>query len=158
MRRASAIALAALVLIGIGALEAGESARQLGEMVGAPRLGSAGAGLTAVGLLASAAVYVALGWWLGEDRAALRSGALTGILAGLLGGTVRAWLIAEPVGDIVRRYAAVPDWFVPSALAIFVALSAVVSAIGGGAIAFVGVRIRKVRSSEERLRRDERVH
>jgi hypothetical protein len=126
-------------------------------MVGAPRLGAAGAGLTALGLLASAAVYVALGWWLGEDRAALRSGALTGMLAGLLGGTVRAWLIAEPVGDIVRRYAAVPDWFVPLALAIFVALSTAASALGGAAIAFVGVRIRKIRSSEERLRRDERV-
>jgi len=158
VRRASAVALAVLALIGIGALEAGESARQLGDMVGAPRLGAAGAGLTALGLLASAAVYVALGWWLGQDRAALRLGALTGALAGLLGGTVRAWLIAEPVGDIVARYAVVPDWFVPLALAIFVALSTAASAVGGAAIAFVGVRVRKIRSSEERLRRDERVH
>ena len=156
MKRASAVALAALVLIAIGTLEAGESARQLDEMVGTPRLGAAGAGLTALGLLASAAVYLVLGFWLGEDRAALRLGALTGVVAGLLGGTVRAWLIAGPVGDIVARYAAVPDWFVPLVLAVFVALSVFVSALGGAAIAFAGVRIRKARSSEERLRRNER--
>jgi hypothetical protein len=143
MRRASAVAVAALLLVAIGTLEGGESARQLDEMVGAPRLGSAGAGLTALGLLASAAVYVALGWWLGDDRAALRIGALAGVLAGVIGGTVRALLIAEPVGNIVARYAAVPNWFVPLALAIFVALSIVASAIGGAAIAFVGVRIRR---------------
>ncbi len=158
MRRATVVALAVLVLTTIGALEARESARQLDELVGAVRIGAGGAGLTALGLLASAAVYLALGGWLGEDRAAVRLGALTGALAGLVGGALRAWIIAVPVGDIVARYATVPDWFVPLALAIFVALAAGASALGGAALAFVGVRIRKIRSSEERLRPDERVH
>jgi hypothetical protein len=88
-------------------------------------------------------VFLALGWWLGEDRAALRLGALTGLVAGLLGGSVRAWLIAGAVSDIVARYAAVPEWFVPIVLTVFVVLSAVVSATGGAAIAFAGVRIRR---------------
>ena len=131
----------------IGAFEAGESSRQLGELIGAPRLGAASPGLTAVGLLASSMVFLALGWWLREDRAALRLGAATGAAAGLVGGTVRAWLIAEPVRDIVARYAAVPEWFLPIALALFVALSAVVSAIGGAAIAFIGVRVRRSRAT-----------
>src|SRR5713101_9970450 len=141
-RQALAIATSALALIVIGALEAGESARQLAEAAGAPRIGPAGAGLTALGLFASTVVYVGLGWWVGDDREALRLGALTGVIAGLVGGAVRAFLIADAVGDIVARYAAVPDWFVPTALAIFVALAAVVSAIGGAALAFAGVRIR----------------
>jgi len=156
-RQASAVALAAVLLVVIGALEAEASARQLAEAVGTLRLQASGAGLTALGLLASTAVYVGLGWWAGGDRDALRLGALTGIVAGLCGGAVRAWLIADTMHDIVVRYAAVPEWFVPAALAAFVGLAAVVSAVGGAAIAFVGVRIREMRSSEERLSRDERV-
>src|SRR5438093_9915292 len=122
-RPALAIATCALFLVVIGTLEAGESARQLAEAAGAPRFGPEGAGLTALGLFASTAVYVGLGWWAGEDRAALRLGALTGVAAGLVGGAVRAWLIADAVSEIVARYAAVPDWFVPAALAIFVLLA-----------------------------------
>ncbi len=142
--RALVIATSVLVLVVIGALEAGESARQLADAVGSPRLGPAGAGLTALGLIASTAVYLALGWSVGIDRDALRVGALTGVIAGLGGGAIRAWLIADAVTEIVSRYAAVPDWFVPAALAVFVALAAVVSAVGGAAIAFAGVRIRKM--------------
>jgi hypothetical protein len=143
-----------LLLVIVGTLEANESARQLSDIAGRPRLQPAGAGLTALGLAASSAVYLALGWWAGADRDAWRLGALTGIVAGLVGGTVRAFLIAGPVGDIVERYAAVPEWFVPAVLVIFVALAAVVSATGGAVLAFAGVRIRRSRSSEERLRRE----
>jgi hypothetical protein len=144
VRRGPVVASATLLLVAIGALEASESARQLAEAVGGPQLQAAGAGLTALGLLASMAVYVALGWWAGEDRAALRLGAVTGVVAGLVGGAVRAWLIAGAVRDAVERYAAVPDWFVPAALTIYVTLAVVASAVGGAAIAFAGVRIAKV--------------
>ncbi len=142
---AVAVGLAGLLLVIVGSLEAGESARQLSEIAGRPRLQASGAGLTALGLIASSLVYLALGWWAGADRAAVRLGALTGVVAGLAGGTVRAIFIAGPVRDIVDRYAAVPDWFVPAVLIVFVGLAAVVSAAGGAVLAFAGVRIRRSR-------------
>jgi hypothetical protein len=149
VRNAAAVGVAGLLLVIVGTIEAGESARQLSEIAGRPRLQPAGAGLTALGLALSGLIYLALGGWAGTDRAAVRLGALTGVVAGLAGGSVRALLIAGPVGDIVDRYAAVPEWFVPAVLIVFVALAAVVSAAGGAVLAFAGVRIRR--------RRDERV-
>jgi hypothetical protein len=146
VRSATAVGVAALLLVIVGTLEAGESARQLSEIAGRPRLQPAGAGLTALGLALSSLIYLAVGWWAGTDRAAVRLGALTGAVAGLAGGSVRAVLIAGPVGDIVDRYAAVPDWFVPAVLIVFVAFAAVVSAAGGAVLAFAGVRIRRSRS------------
>jgi len=133
--------VATVLLIAIGAIEARVSAQQLAETVGPPRLESAGVMLTAAGLLASTVVYLVLGHLADDDRAALRSGALTGALAGLIGGTLRAFIIDGPVADLVARYAAVPDWFVPGALAVFVALSCVGSAVGGGALAWTGRRL-----------------
>jgi hypothetical protein len=146
MRNAAAVGLAALLLVIVGTLEASESARQLSEIAGRPRLQPEGAGLTALGVAASSCVYLALGWWAGADRDAWRLGALTGAVAGLVGGTVRAFLIAGAVADIVDRYAAVPEWFVPAVLVVFVALAAFVSAAGGGVLAFAGVRIRRSRA------------
>jgi hypothetical protein len=143
VRPLAAVGLATASLVVIGTLEASESARQLSEIAGRPRLGPAGAGLTAVGLVASSGVYLALGWWAGVDRTALRLGALVGIVAGLVGGTARAILIAGAVSDVVDRYAAVPEWFVPAVLVVFVALAAVVSSVGGAVLAFAGVRIRR---------------
>jgi hypothetical protein len=143
LRPAVAVALAAVLLVVIGTLEAAESVRQLAEAVGTLRLGPAGAGLTALGLLASTAVYLGLGRWAGDDRSAVRLGAMAGVVAGIGGGTVRAWLIADTVSDIVARYASVPEWFVPGALAVFVGLSTLASAVGGAAIAFAGVRLRR---------------
>lgn len=140
MKRASAVALAAVALIVIGTLEAGESARQLGD-IGRGPVAPAGAGITAAGLAASCLVYLALGWWLREDRAAIRTGLLVGILSGAAGGTIRALLVADALRQIVARYAAVPDWFIAVALGVFVALSTVVSAAGGAALAFGGVRL-----------------
>ena len=133
--------VATVLLVAIGAIEARVSAQQLAETVGPPRLESAGVMLTAAGLLASTVVYLVLGHLADDDRAALRSGALTGALAGLVGGTLRAFIIDGPVADLVARYAAVPDWFVPGALAVFVALSCVGSAVGGGALAWTGRRL-----------------
>jgi hypothetical protein len=143
VRRAAAVALATVALIVIGTLEAGESARQLADLGRGP-IAPEGAGVTAAGLLASCLVYLALGWWLREDRAAIRMGLLTGILSGAVGGTIRALLIADALRLIVARYAAVPDWFIAVALGVFVALSTVVSAAGGAALAFGGVRLAKL--------------
>ena len=131
----------------IGALEARLSAEQLGATAGRPRLESAGVLLTTAGFLASTAVYVALGHFAADDRRALRVGVAVGALAGLLGSALRTVIIGGAVADLVARTAAVPDWFVPAALAVFVAVSCVMSAIGGGALTWSGHRLsRAVRS------------
>ena len=139
--------IAVVLLVAIGAIEARASAQQLAESVGPPRLESAGLMLTAAGLLASTVVYLVLGHLAQDDRTAVRAGALTGALAGLIGGTVRAFIIEGPVADLVARYASVPDWFVPGALAVFVALSCVASAVGGGALAWTGRRLSRAARS-----------
>ena len=146
MRRIS-VPIATVLLVAIGSIEARVSAQQLAETVGPPRLESAGVMLTAAGLLASTVVYLVLGHLAQDDRAAVRAGALTGALAGLVGGTVRALIIDGPVADLVARYAAVPDWFVPGALAVFVALSCVGSAVGGGVLAWTGRRLSRAARS-----------
>ncbi len=139
--------VATLALTAIGAVEASASARQLAELVGRPRLERADLTLTAAGLVASAAVYLALGHLATADRAALRTGALVGAVAGLVGGTVRAFIIGGAVANLVARYAAVPEWFVPVALAVFVGLSCAASAVGGGALAWTGRRLSRAARS-----------
>jgi len=141
------VPVATLLLIAIGTIEARVSAQQIAESVGRPRLESAGVMLTAAGLLASTLIYLVLGHLATDDRAALRAGVLTGVLAGLVGGTLRALVISGPVGDLVARYAAVPDWFIAVALGIFVAVSCVASAVGGGAMAWTGRRISRAARS-----------
>jgi hypothetical protein len=131
----------------IGTLEARESARQLAELASPTRLQPVGAGLTAAGTAASAAVYVVLGWWVGDDRSALRVGAGVGAAAGIVGGSIRAWLIADPVRDAIGRYVAAPDSFAVAALGLFVALCVVVSAGAGAALAFGGVRLSRLARS-----------
>ncbi|HYK97980.1 MAG TPA: hypothetical protein VEU77_06260 [Candidatus Acidoferrales bacterium] len=139
MRRDAAIATTLLVLIGV--LEARESAREIADLAGPLRLTASGAGLTSLGLAASVVVYLLLGWRARDDGRAMRVGALVGVAAGLIGGTLRAVIISDALTDAVGRYVAVPEWFVAVALVAFVLLSAVVSAIGGAAVAFAGVRI-----------------
>ena len=146
MRRV-AFPVATVMLIAIGALEASVSAQQLAETVGRPRLESAGVTLTAAGVLASTLVYLALGYVAPSDRAAVRTGAMTGALAGLFGGAVRALIIGDAVGGLVARYADVPGWFVPAALAVFVVLSCGASAAAGGAIAWTGRRLSRAARS-----------
>jgi hypothetical protein len=143
----AAIPIATAVLIVIGAIEARVSAQQIAESVGRPRLESAGVMLTAVGLLASTVSYLVLGHLSADDRAAMRTGVITGLLAGLVGGALRAFIISGAVADLVARYAAVPDWFIAVALGIFVILSCVASAVGGGAIAWTGRRISRAARS-----------
>ena len=146
MRRAW-VPVATALLIVIGAMEARVSAQQIAESVGRPRLESAGVMLTAAGLLASTVVYLVLGHLATNDHAALRTGVITGVLAGLVGGALRALIISGAVADLVARYAAVPDWFITVALGIFVVLSCAASAVGGGAIAWTGRRISRAARS-----------
>ena len=125
----------------IGTLEARESAREIAELSGPLRVTASGAGLTSLGLAASVVVYLVMGWRARTDDRALREGAVVGVVAGLVGGTLRAVLIRDALADAVGRYVSAPEWFVPAALAAFVVVSAVVSAIGGAAVAFAGVRV-----------------
>ena len=136
-----ALAPAVALLVAIGAVEASVSADQLLTRSTRPRLEAAGVLLTAGGLLASTVIYLVLGHIAANDSVAIRAGVLTGAFAGLIGGTVRAVIISEVVAGLVSSYAAVPDWFVPAALGVFVALSCAVSAVGGGAIALAGRRL-----------------
>jgi len=146
MRRTPA-PLAVVLLVAIGAAEASASAQQLAGSTGAPRLEGAGVALTAVGLVASAAVYLVLGFLAADDRAAVRLGAITGAVAGAVGGTVRALIIGEAVADLVARYAAVPEWFVPAALAAFVLLACAATAVGGGALTWTAFRLSRAARS-----------
>lgn len=141
------VPLATALLIAIGSLEASVSAQQLAQTVGRPRLESAGVALTAAGVLASTLVYLALGYLAKNDRAAMRAGAMTGALAGLLGGAVRAVLISDAVRGLVARYADVPNWFVPAALAVFVVLSCGASVVAGGTLAWTGRRLSRAARS-----------
>jgi hypothetical protein len=141
---------AALLLVVIGTFEALESARQLAQVTSFTRLQPAGAGLTALGLVASAAVYLGLGWWRPADAAALRLGASVGLAAGLVGGGIRALLIADIVREAVSRYVTAAEWLVPAVLVVFVILSVAASVIGGAAIAFVGARLSRASRSRPR--------
>jgi hypothetical protein len=136
-----AYAVAVALLVAIGAIEASVSAEQLSTQSTRPRLEAAGVMLTAGGLLASTLIYLVLGHFTASEGAAIRTGVITGVFAGLIGGTARALIISEAVAGLVDSYAAVPEWFVPVALGIFVALSCAVSALGGGAIAWTGRRL-----------------
>jgi hypothetical protein len=146
MRRV-AIPIATALLIVVGGIEARVSAQQIAESVGRPRLESTGVLLTAAGLLASTVIYLVLGHLATDDRAALRTGVVAGVLAGLVGGALRALIISGAVADLVARYAAVPDWFITVALGIFVVLSCIASGVGGGAIAWTGRRISRAARS-----------
>ena len=139
------IAAAVVALVVVGALEARESAQQIADATGPLRPSPSGVGLTALGLVVSVAIYVALGWSL-DDRDALRRGALVGVIAGTIGGAVRAVIISGVVADAISRYALVPGWFVPGVLTLFVAGSALVSAAGGAALCFAAIRIRRATS------------
>jgi hypothetical protein len=72
------------------------------------------------------------------------------VLAGLVGGAIRATLIADAVRAIVARYADLPEWFIPAVLAVFVVLEVIVSAVGGAALAFAGVRIARAARTRPR--------
>jgi hypothetical protein len=139
-------ALAVAALVAIGAAESLESARQLSLLQGRgrPALAPEGTALTFAGFALSVAVYVALGVALAHstlaEGAVLRHGALTGLAAGLIGGTIRAVVVSDYLGGVVASFG-LPVEFLVGSLAIFVAVSIVASAAGGGVLTWLGFRL-----------------
>ncbi len=142
--RAGLIVLAVVVLVGIGTAEAVVSNDQLSQLPGRarPALSGGGAILTVVGIVLSAAVYAALGLWLARDgsreSAVLGIGVAVGAVAGLIGGTIRAYLVRDYLGEVLAGYG-LADLLIVT-LAVFVALSVVVSVAAGASLTWLGFR------------------
>jgi hypothetical protein len=140
--RVALIVVAVVALVGIGTADALVSSDQLSQLPGRarPSLSAGGAALTIVGIALSAIVYVALGLWLAREGA--RQGAVLGIGttvgagAGLIGGTIRAYLVRDYLGDVLAGYGLANLLIVT--LAVFVALSAVVSLAAGAGLTWLG--------------------
>ena len=122
------------------------SARSLAEQVGRgrPALAPAGSLLTLVGLVLSIGVYLGLGRLIaragGTERRAAVEGVATGLVAGALGGTIRALAVSDYLGEQVARFG-LPVAFLVAALGAFVVLSVLGSVAGGGALVWLGHRL-----------------
>ena len=142
--RLAVIVLAVVALVGIGTADAWVSNEQLAQLPGRarPALSSAGAALTAIGVLLSAAIYGGLGVWLARDGARdgaeLGIGMAVGAGAGLIGGGVRAYLIRDYLGEVLAGYG-LGELLVVT-LAVFVALSVAVSVAVGAGLTWLGFR------------------
>jgi hypothetical protein len=142
--RAPLVLIAIVVLVAFGTGEAVISNHQLSELPGRgrPVLSSGGAALTVIGVLGSAFAYVLLGLLLPRNSTgegtALRIGALVGAAAGLIGGAIRAYLIRDYLGDVLADYG-LGDLLLVT-LAVFVALSVVVSVAAGASLTWLGFR------------------
>ena len=142
--RAGLIVLAVVALVGIGTAEASISNDQLSQLPGRARaaLSTGGAALTVVGIALSVAVYAALGLWLARSgarqSAVLGIGMAVGAGAGLIGGAVRAYLIRDYLGEVLADYG-LADLLVLT-LAVFVALSVMVSVAAGASLTWLGFR------------------
>jgi hypothetical protein len=142
--RAALVILAVAVLVGIGTAEASISNDQLSQLPGRgrPLLSSGGAALTVVGVALSAAVYAGLGLFLARDgareSAALGMGMAVGAGAGVIGGAIRAYLIRDYLGQVLAGYG-LADLLVVT-LAVFVAISVVVSVAAGAGVTWLGFR------------------
>jgi hypothetical protein len=142
--RAAVIVLAMLALVAIGTAEASISNDQLSQVPGRarPALSAGGAALTLVGIALSAAVYAAVGLWLARggarESAVLGIGMAVGAGAGIVGGTIRAYLIRDYLGDVLAGYG-LGDLLVAT-LAVFVALSVAASVAAGAGLTWLGFR------------------
>ena len=142
--RAALIVLAVVALVAIGTAEAWVSNDQLSQLPGRgrPALSGGGALLTIVGIALSAAVYAGFGLLLARDgvggSAALGLGMAVGAAAGLIGGTIRAYLVRDYLGDVLAGYG-LADLLIVT-LALFVALSVLVSASAGASLTWLGLR------------------
>ena len=142
--RAALIVVAVVALVGIGTADASISNAQLLQLPGRarPALSVGGAALTVIGIALSAAVYAALGLWLARDGArgstVLGIGMAVGAAAGLVGGTIRAYLVRDYLGDVLAGYGLANLLIVT--LAVFVALSVVVSVAAGASLTWLGFR------------------
>jgi hypothetical protein len=153
--RIAAPVLAAIALVAIGTAESLESARELGELPGRgrPTLGGGGTALTLAGLVLSIGVYALLGWsissWTRRESVALRIGAGVGVATGLVGGTIRALAVSDYVDSTVSGFG-LPVDLATIALAVFVALAVLASAVGGSAITWLSFRFARRRSPRPR--------
>jgi hypothetical protein len=142
--RPAPVLLAVAALVTIGTAEALASNVQLAELPGRarPALTGGGAALTLVGIALSVAVYLALGILLARDGSpesrVLPIGLAAGLGAGLIGGAIRAYLIRDYLGDALARYGL--GELVILTLAVFVALSVLVSVATGASLTWLGFR------------------
>jgi hypothetical protein len=140
-----AIALAVVLLVGIGTAEGLVSVAQLAELPGRgrPPLSGGGVTLTLVGLVLSIAVYAILGFFLAatgaHEEATVRAGLLVGVFAGLIGGFIRAVLVRDYLDDVIARFG-LPNELVSWSLVAFVMLAVIASAAGGAVITWLSFR------------------
>jgi hypothetical protein len=142
--RPAPVLLAITALVAIGTVEALVSNAQLADLPGRgrPALTSGGAALTFVGFALSVAVYVALGIVLAREGTSesrvLSVAVAVGLGAGLIGGTIRAYLIRDYLDDILTRYGL--GELLILTLGVFVALSAGVSVAAGASLTWLSFR------------------
>ena len=142
--RAILIVLAFVALVGIGTGEALISNDQLSHLPGRgrPALGTGGATLTVIGIGLSITVYAALGLLLARSSAregsVLRIGTAVGAGAGLVGGAIRAYLVRDYLGEVLAGFGL--GGLLVLTLAIFVALSVVVSIAAGAGLTWLSFR------------------
>jgi hypothetical protein len=142
--RPAPVLLTITALVAIGTVEAVISNAQLAELPGRgrPALSGGGAALTFVGIALSAVAYGALGMVLARgsapESAVLQTGTAVGLGAGLAGGAIRAYLIRGYLGEVLAGYG-LGDLLVVT-LAIFVALSVVVSVAAGATLTWLSFR------------------
>jgi hypothetical protein len=142
--RTALIVVAVVALVAAGTSEAVISNYQLSELPGRgrPVLSSGGAALTVIDIVTSVLVYVVLGLLLARsgvrERAVLGIGMAVGAAAGLIGGTIRAYLIRDYLGGLLADYG-LADLLLLT-LAVFVALSVVVSVAAGASLTWLGFR------------------
>ena len=138
-----------VALVAIGTAEALASNDQLSQLPGRgrPALSMGGTALTLVGVALSIAVYAALGIALGRARArestVLLTGMVVGAGAGLIGGAIRAFLVREYLGGVLAGYG-LADLLIVT-LAVFVALSVLVSVAAGASLTWLSFRAGRVR-------------
>ena len=142
--RAALIVLVVVALVGIGTAEALISNDQLSQLPGRgrPALGAGGAALTVLGIGLSVAIYAVLGLLLARqgarESAVARIGMVVGAGAGLIGGSIRAYLIRDYLGAVLADYG-LGDLLLVT-LAVFVALSAVLSVAAGASLTWLSFR------------------
>jgi len=142
--RVGLVVLAIVALVAIGTAEALISNDQLAQLPGRgrPALSAGGAALTLVGIALSAVVYAVLGVILARagsrETTVLPIGMVVGAGAGLIGGAIRAYLIRDYLGGVLAGFG-LADLLIVT-LAVFVALSVLVSVAAGASLTWLSFR------------------
>ena len=142
--RVRLVVLAIVALVAIGTAEALISNDQLAQLPGRgrPALSPGGAALTFVGIALSAVVYAVLGVILARagsrETTVLPIGMVVGAGAGLIGGAIRAYLIRDYLGGVLAEFG-LADLLIVT-LAVFVALSGLVSVAAGATLTWLSFR------------------